>query len=148
MILILPQSAQSGSTHKTNNIGTVQKVRQKANTGSQMEGDMGKNDSQRVWGGAKGSAVSTNLNQVNHRLDCSSETEPCFAAKQTREHVLEPSPASLNPAWHSSWLWLRVALSLQGCRSRKKERGDGGERWKLKFLEQEKESNGERGILL
>ncbi len=48
-------------------------------------------DSQRVWEEKKkkrSNPVPTNLNQVNRCLDCSSETEPRFAAKQTRKHVL------------------------------------------------------------
>lgn len=35
----------------------------------------------KTFGLKSSSLVSTNLNQVNHLLDCSSETEACFAAK-------------------------------------------------------------------
>lgn len=92
----------------------------------------------------RGSAVPANFNQVNHRLDCWSETEPHFAAKQTRKHVLtQLSPTTPTLAWHSSSLWLRIALSLQGCGRRKK-----GEQWTKKTatscLKEGKETQKER----
>lgn len=54
-----------------------------------MEGETGKKrQPESLEWKKKGCTVPTNLNQVNRRPDCSSETEPCFAAKQTRKHVL------------------------------------------------------------
>lgn len=38
---------------------------------------------------SRGSTLPTNLHQVNHRLDCCSETEAPFAAKQMCKQVLE-----------------------------------------------------------
>lgn len=58
---------------------TVQK--EKVNTSEERGGDGWRNGGKKTFGLKSSSLVPTNLNQVNHLLDWSSETEPCFAAK-------------------------------------------------------------------